>query len=220
MKKILIVFSLINCLLSVNTFAQQNNADSTNNLSNQIENQKNVLSIHPINLVVGGLEVGYERAISSNKSLKFILGYYSSNKPWPYSQDEVSNMEGLKAELQFRSHLDKKMIAGPMSGVYVGAFFQYRQIYLTDYSEGNNISTGSFYTNTSENVFANAVYPGFIFGYQTLVEDLIFVDINLGGGVIRGLTAFEQNKKANITFVNPYINGVVPRFNIALGFPF
>ena len=122
MKKILIVFSLINCLLIVNTFAQQNNADSANNLSNQIENQKNVLSIHPINLVVGGLEVGYERAISSNKSLKFILGYYSSNKPWPYSQDEVSNMEGLKAELQFRSHLDKKMIAGPMSGVYVGAF--------------------------------------------------------------------------------------------------
>lgn len=208
-----------------NVFAQYSThsfltVDSSKTKNLEIFNQKNILGISPLALIVGGLEMGYERVIDKNKSIKVILGYYSATTPWSYSTYNVSNMEGFKAEMQYRAHLEKENFGGPMGGFYVGGFLQYRQIILDDYNSNPNALSGPITANLSENVNASALYPGVLFGYQLFVENIVFVDFNLGGGVIKPLTNIEQNKKADISVVNPYINGVVPRFNLSIGFPF
>lgn len=225
MKKIFVIISLFLSILSHSSYAQYSThsfttVDSSKLHSSEILTKKNIFSINPLALIVGGLELGYENVFTTNKSYKVVLGYYSATDPWPYNTYNVTSMEGFKAELQYRAHLEKESIGGPMSGLYVGGFFQYRQISLKNYDQNPNNYNSSFSVNIKENVNASALYPGVLIGYQLFLEDIVFFDINLGGGIIKSLSNIEENKKADISVVNQYINGVVPRLNFSIGFPF
>jgi len=137
MKKIL----LLTILMAV--FAFQANA------------QKNVVKFNPFPLILGTIELSYERVVTENSSLELDMGYTSIT----FNDDRYN---GFSVGLQYRFYLQKKYSAP--KGWFAGPYGSYSS---TRFDDGDLQTT--------------VISGGAIIGYQWQL-DPIAIDIYFGPG--------------------------------------
>ncbi len=96
--------------------------------------QENIVKFNPLALIVGSVEIGYERVLSDNQSLQVDLGYASFDSgSFDYT--------GLGAGLQYRFYIQESKEA-PV-GWFAGPFASYSTS-KADNSGGDDFKTSVF----------------------------------------------------------------------------
>ncbi len=100
----------------------------------KVNAQENVVKFNPLALIVGAVEVGYERVLSDSQSLQIDLGYTSFNSgSFDYT--------GLAGGLQYRFYLQEAKQA-PV-GWFAGPFASYSTA-KADNNGGDDFKTSVF----------------------------------------------------------------------------
>lgn len=174
MKKIIL------SLVAVMAFTFSANAQEANNIK-----------INPLGLIIGSINLGYERAISEKVSLQLNPGYWSGFK---VGDDKF---KGLRLGLEGRYFLSKSSSAP--DGFYVGPYFNSQNL--------------SVKTNGDEDKLSITSIGGQV-GNQWVYDSGFVLDLNLGlGATSTKATDLEPNESYDV-------NGTLPKFTVALGYNF
>ena len=114
--------------------------------------QENIVKFNPLALVVGVVEVGYERVLSDSQSIQIDLGYASFNSG-------AFDYTGFAAGLQYRFYVQKAKSA-PV-GWFVGPF--------ANYSSAKSDNGGSDFKTT---VFAAGGVIGYQWNWEPITLDI------------------------------------------------
>jgi hypothetical protein len=198
---------------------------------------KFVISIYPVKLFEGTLQLSLERALNRSNSIELsamatyaskegIANYYLSNQKLEYFSAAVNdyisyeseNISGLGGSLAWRNYLlprSKAEYAAPR-GLYVAPIVTYRRLSLSGFDQVYNEEEEIFEVievTQKLNVFSG----GFYTGWQFVLWKAITADVYVGG-VLRlskydGVANFTKySQLQNIDF-----SGVMPKFGVKIG---
>jgi hypothetical protein len=198
---------------------------------------KYVISIYPVKLFEGTLQLSIERILNKSNSIELsamatyatkegIANYYLSNQSLSYYNDaladytsyESDNISGFGGSFAWRNYLLPRTnpnYSAPR-GPYVAPIVMYRRLILSGFDEVFNEEEGK--TEVVEVVqYLNVFSGGFLAGWQFVLWKAITADVYVGG-VIRlskydGDARFTKYKQLqNIDF-----SGVMPSFGVKIG---
>ncbi|MDL5049500.1 hypothetical protein QQ054_26130 [Oscillatoria amoena NRMC-F 0135] len=214
MKKIFLPLLLL-CIIQTASAQKTRTADSLRN------SYKREFLLSPLSFFVGGFEVGYGMINSKGRNLRFIGGYYFSENPGAYNEDEPltstptytrKNMEGARLEVQY---LLMKPSTNGMR-FYGGPYGVVKTISM---DVSRTINGSSTVTTLNYKARATAVSAGIILGMRQYVMDNIFFDAYIGGGVNIPVSS-EKIDDVHLDVVNPYKRSINPRAGITFGYAF
>jgi hypothetical protein len=198
---------------------------------------KYVISIYPVRLFEGSLQLSIERVLNRGNSIELsamatyatkdgLANYYLSNQKLEYynaAMDEYisyesENISGFGGSLAWRNYLlprSKPEYSAPR-GLYVAPIVMYRRVILSGFDHVYNVEEER--TELVEvTQYLNVFSGGFYTGWQFVFWRAITVDVYVGG-VLR-LSKYDGDKKftkykqlQNIDF-----SGVMPSFGVKIG---
>jgi hypothetical protein len=198
---------------------------------------KYVISIYPVRLFEGTLQLSIERVLNRGNSIELsamatyaskegIANYYLSNQSLQYFSAvendyvyyESENISGLGGSLAWRNYLlprSKAEYAAP-KGLYVAPNVMYRRLALSGFDQVYNEEEEQMeLIEVTENL--NVFSGGFNVGWQFVFWKAITADVYVGG-MLR-LSKYEGDDKftkysqlKNIDF-----SGVMPNFGVKIG---
>jgi hypothetical protein len=198
---------------------------------------KYVISIYPVKLFEGTLQLSVERILNKSNSIELsamatyatkegLANYYLSNQSLYYYNEtladytsyESENISGFGGSFAWRNYLlprTKSNYSAPR-GPYVAPMLSYRRLILSGFDEVFNEEEDK--TEVVEVVqYLNVFSGGFLAGWQFVLWKAIAADVYVGG-VIRlskydGDARFTKYKQLqNIDF-----SGVMPSFGVKIG---
>jgi hypothetical protein len=198
---------------------------------------KYVISIYPVKLFEGTLQLSVERILNKSNSIELsamatyatkegLANYYLSNQSLYYYNEtladytsyESENISGFGGSFAWRNYLlprTKSNYSAPR-GPYVAPMLSYRRLILSGFDEVFNEEEDK--TEVVEVVqYLNVFSGGFLAGWQFVLWKAIATDVYVGG-VIRlskydGDARFTKYKQLqNIDF-----SGVMPSFGVKIG---
>ncbi|MDI1235641.1 MAG: hypothetical protein PSX81_15290 [bacterium] len=196
--------------ISVSAFAQREFSSVTRN-----NPYDKMVHFVPLPLLVGGFEMGYEKATTHKESFYLQVGYYTAKNPGLYKlkNDGYSDMNGLKLECQYRFF---RKTNNYIKNVWIGPFVNFKTLSMK-YTETTYTTTYNPYnvkTNTiNENRMATSLAFGYMMGLRKSVFENIYLDLSLGGGVYIPV-AGSNHEQLNIGLISPYQRGVQLRMNL------
>ncbi len=212
MKNLNLTFLLILFSLQVySTYAQREISSVTRNSA-----YDKMVHFIPIPLLVGGFEMGYEKATTTKESFYTQIGYYTSKNGGMYKlkNGNYTDMNGLKVELQYRFYRKSNNY---FKNVWIAPFMNLKTMSLkysetiTTYSYSTNYTTKTTYIN--ENRTATTMAFGYMMGIRKSVFENIYCDFSLGGGIHLPI-AGDNHEDLNIGLIAPYQRGVQLRMNL------
>ncbi len=198
---------------------------------------KYVISIYPVRLFEGTLQLSVERVLNRGNSIELsamasyaskngIANYYLSNQSLEYFSAaaneyisyESENISGLGGSFAWRNYLlprSKAEYSAPR-GLYVAPVVMYRRLTLSSFDQEYNVEEDRMEiieVTQKLNVFSG----GFNVGWQFVLWKAITADVYVGG-MLR-LSKYEDEKEftkysqvQNIDF-----SGVMPNFGVKIG---
>ena len=198
---------------------------------------KYVISIYPVRLFEGTLQLSIERILNKGNSIEFsamatyatkegIANYYLSNQSLSYYNEKLAdytsyeseNISGFGGSFAWRNYLlprTKPNYAAPR-GPYVAPMVMYRRLTLSGFDQVYDEEEGK--TEVVEVVqYLNVFSGGFLAGWQFILWKAIAADVYVGGMMrlskYDGDAQFTKYKQLqNIDF-----SGVMPSFGIKIG---
>ena len=196
-----------------------------------------VISIYPVRLFEGTLQLSLERVLNRGNSIELsamatyaskegIANYYLSNQSLQYfsadKNDYVSyeseNISGLGGSLSWRNYLLPRSKAGYAAprGLYVAPIVMYRRLALSGFDQEYNEEEDQIeLIEVTQNL--NVFSGGFNVGWQFVLWNAITADVYVGG-MLR-LSKYDDDDKftkysqlQNIDF-----SGVMPNFGVKIG---
>ncbi|MCP4309949.1 MAG: hypothetical protein GY790_01680 [Bacteroidetes bacterium] len=202
-----------------------------------ISAEKYVISMYPIRLVEGTMQLSLERVLNRGNSIELsamatyatkegLANYYLSNQRLEYynadlasyTSYESENISGYGVSLAWRNYLlprTKPNYAAPR-GAYVAPMIMYRRLTLSGFDQIFNEET-EIYEPVEITQYLNVLFGGFLAGWQFVLWKAITADVYVGG-IIRlskydGDAHFTKYKQVqNIDF-----SGVMPSFGVKIG---
>jgi len=198
---------------------------------------KYVISIYPVRLFEGTLQLSVERVLNRGNAIELsamatyaskegIANYYLSNQSLEYfsaaANDYISyeseNISGLGGSLAWRNYLlprSKAEYSAP-KGLYVAPVVMYRRLALSGFDQEYNEEEEKMElieVIQKLNVFSG----GFNVGWQFVLWKAITADVYVGG-VLR-LSKYEDEKKFTkySQVQNVDFSGVMPNFGVKIG---
>ncbi|MFC2112448.1 hypothetical protein ACFLTA_04195 [Bacteroidota bacterium] len=198
---------------------------------------KYIISIHPIRLFEGTLQLSIERALNRGNSIELsamatyatkegMANYYLSNQRLTYYNADLAeytsydseNISGFGGSLAWRNYLLPRTRPNypVLKGPYVAPNIMYRRLNLSGFDQEYNEEEDRIeMIEVVQNL--NVYSGGFIAGWQFVLWKAITADVYVGG-MIRlskydgdsGFTKYKQLK--NIDF-----SGVMPNFGVKIG---
>jgi hypothetical protein len=214
MKKIFLPLLLLFAMQTA--FAQKGRtADSLRNTYNR------EFLLNPFSFFVGGFEMGYGMINSKNHAVRFFGGYYFSENPSSYNEEEPfgvtptytrKNMEGARFEFQYL------LLKPASSGMrfYGGPYGVVKTISM---DVSRTINGSSTVTTLNYKARATAVSAGILLGMRQYVMDNIFFDAYIGGGINIPVSS-EKIDDVHLDVVNPYKRSINPRAGLTFGYAF
>ncbi len=198
---------------------------------------KYVMSIYPVRLFEGTMQLSIERVLNRGNSLELsamatyatsegIANYYLSNQKLEYYNAaldsympyESENISGYGASLTWRNYIlprTKPNYAAPR-GAYVAPNIMYRRLTLSGFDYVLNEETGMTEPEEVEQ-YLNVFSGGILAGWQFIIFKAITADLYVGG-IVR-LSKYDGDAKItkykqlqNIDF-----SGVMPTFGLKIG---
>jgi hypothetical protein len=198
---------------------------------------KYVISIYPVRLFEGTLQLSVERVLNRGNAIELsamatyaskegIANYYLSNQSLQYFSAaaneyisyESENISGLGASFAWRNYLlprSKAEYSAPR-GIYVAPVVMYRRLALSGFDQEYNVEEEKMElieVTQKLNVFSG----GFNIGWQFVLWKAMTADVYVGG-MLR-LSKYEGDEKftkysqvQNIDF-----SGVMPNFGVKIG---
>ena len=203
-------FIILTVFISSTAFAQKEYSAVTRNTP-----FNKMIHFVPVPLLVGGFEMGYEKATAHKESFYTQVGFYTSTNPGLYKlkNDGYSDMNGVKVEGQYRFYRKPNNY---IKNVWIGPFVAFKTLSMK-YTETTYTTTYNPYyvkTNTlNENRMASTVAFGYMMGLRKSVFENIYLDLSLGGGVYIPV-AGDHHEQLNIGLISPYQRGVQLRMNL------
>ncbi|MDF1575840.1 MAG: hypothetical protein P1P86_11690 [Bacteroidales bacterium] len=199
---------------------------------------KYVISIYPVKLFEGTLQLSVERVLNRGNSMELsvmatyaskdgIANYYLSNQSLEYfsviANDYIpynsENISGLGGSLAWRNYLlpgSKAEYAAPR-GLYVAPIVMYRRLTLSGfdqvYNEEEEINEIIEVTQKL-NVFSG----GFYAGWQFVLWKALTADVYVGGALRLSKYDGESKFTKYSQLQNIDFSGVMPSFGIKVGF--
>lgn len=175
-----------------------------------------MIHFNPLPLLIGGFEMGFEKATTHKESIYTQLCYYTSKDAGLYDlkSGNYSNLNGVKIDLQYRFY---RKTNNYVKNVWIAPFLNFKTISL--HYEEEQITYGNIYpytttrTKINENRMATTLSFGYMMGMRKYIFENIYVDYSLGGGIYIPV-AGDNHGQLNIPFIAPYQRGVQLRFNL------
>lgn len=149
-------------------------------------------------------------------------GYYTNDEPWFY---EAQSMKGFNTQVIFKKYVSSQGTGKPR--FYFGLCGLYKEILLTNYSEGEHVEGEDIFGNPAmiyqenlKDIHVNAFGGGLLIGSTVKFKNQFYLDYSLGGVLLVSIDDKKDITDAHINFVNPYLNGIIPRLNFGFGFAF
>ncbi len=168
-------------------------APSVLNAQAQESEEKNVLKVNTLSLIVGTGSIFYEREITDAMSGQFGVAYLN------YKFDNAK-FSGLILTPEARFYVKKNAI----DGFYVGPYLRYQNFKLEDTVDQDEAS----YTNFG---------GGFVFGRQWITNSGFTMDLFFGGHYGSGKLSADDGVD---NWESPPFEGFRTRMGFALGFAF
>lgn len=203
-------FLLFTAFIATSALAQKEYSALTRN-----NPYKKMIHFIPVPLLVGGFEMGYEKATAHKESFYTQVGFYTSANPGLYKlkNEGYSDMNGLKVEGEYRFYRKPNNY---IKNVWIGPFVAFKTLSLK-YTETIYTTTYNPYsvkTSTlNENRMASTVAFGYMMGLRKSVFENIYLDLSLGGGVFLPVSG-NNHEQLNIGLISPYQRGVQLRMNL------
>ena len=186
---------------------------STTAKKNNIEQdslKQNCLVAFPLAFFTGNIKLGYEKLLPNGKGLQFQVSYGTGEKPSFYSLESFNE---FSVELQYKVNFAKFKIWP--TGFYMAPFISYRSINgIYSYDEQDPYT--GYTKTTTEKLAATCITPGYLIGFQKVINDF-FVFGFYGGG---GLNIPSGDYQKISTNLNLYEKGVTPHFGLNIGILF
>ncbi len=210
-------------------------------LRGQERSYKNAIGIYPLSLIGNGLEVGYERMLNENMSIRLTGGYFFAEDPWYYRDKFFYDYQslyfnGLRVEGQYRYFFQKEAnkkgdtvrVYSNASGKkyitnrstkefnwYIGGSISYKQTIIRAKGIRDDYTSGLLRDST---LSAAAVFGAGLFGIMTKYHRIV-LDIYVAAGMMR-LTDDRHAEYISLPIVAVYKNGIYARggFWLALQF--
>lgn len=173
---------------------------------------KKMVHFNPLALMVGGFELGYEKATTAKESFMINFGYYLSEEAGALDvKDDFSNMSGIRLELQYRFY---RKTNNYIKNVYLAPYANFKTMSA---DRTTSVTTYNPYTVKKETnrMSASTASIGYMLGIRKSVFENIYMDAAFGGGVFMPVSG-ENHKDLNIGLFSPYQKGV--HFKASLGF--
>jgi hypothetical protein len=198
---------------------------------------KYVISVYPVRLFEGTLQLSIERVLNRGNSIELsamatyatkdgLANYYLSNQSLSYfnaaMDDYISyeseNISGIGGSLAWRNYLlprSKPEYSAPR-GLYVAPFVMYRRVILSGFDHVYNEEeekTEMVEVTQNLNIFSG----GFSIGWQFVLWKAITADVYVGGALrlskYDGDATFTKYKQLqNIDY-----SGIMPNFGVKIG---
>ena len=199
--------------------------------------EKYVISIYPVRLFEGTLQLSVERVLNRGNSVELsamatyatsdgLANYYVRNQSLSYFNDamndyvsyESENISGFGGSLAWRNYIlprSKPHYAAP-KGLYVTPFVMYRRVFLSGFDQVYNEEEDRMeMVEVTQNL--NIFSGGFSIGWQFVLWKAITADVYVGG-MLRlskydGEAEFTKYKQVkNIDY-----SGIMPNFGVKIG---
>jgi hypothetical protein len=173
------------------------------------EELKNTLAFNPMKFAESTFQLNYERMLSPNKSLNFVVG--------AIYHEEYDHEEGFLGELHFRYYAFQKQNPRAKFSIYFSPYFQYKYVDVS--RESYDYLIGFYYDRRS---IIHSFGVGVLAGFKVCLVKQLELDFYFGGGMRR------TNKGTNQTddyyynsgvWDNSY-NGIAPKVGLTAGFRF
>ncbi len=165
-------------------------------LSSKAQEQKNVVKLNPLSLLLATGNVSYERAIKKNQTFQ-IGGYYSG-----FSLGDVKYSGfGITPEYRFFFSGAKQAF----NGAYVAPFVRYQNFSLKD-------------KDTNEKATMYTIGGGATIGYEKKFSSGFVIDVFAGPSY--NSVSFKNKSQENSFDIKGGISGFGIRTGVALGFGF
>lgn len=199
---------------------------------------KNIIGLAPLHMFITGVELFYERALSTHSSLQWNVGYhYMDNFPETDGNGNVNTYgnsttrlgsaflpnkdrvacSGVRVQMQYKSYLFQE--AGALRKLHIGPSLLYKQDEMTIMTNYNNSSYSS-YTPIYEQFFAQALTGAVDVGYNIHFLRYFNVDPFVGFSYTVPLTGKAEVNKVHVDFLNPYKQGLILRTGVTIGYTF
>ena len=154
----------------------------------------------PLGFLLNSFEIGFDKRISDQGFIGAMIGYGAAEE----NDFNNGDMEELKFEFNFKTFLNKYT---DKRTYYVQPFLMYKQ----------RKEDGYDYFGPSRNSFKTAALDiGFVFA-KRYNWDRMFMDIQLGGGIISPISGEKEDRYYISNPIVPYSKGVHPRIGINFG---
>lgn len=198
---------------------------------------KNVAGFAPVQMLITGFDVFYERVIGKKTSIVLSGGYHGmenfprQNSSGSYTNSSSSNTTlgtaflsgdkvanyGVRVQLQLRAYLFEEVDV--LEKLYIAPTFLYKHDELVHLNNRSSINNGSASPEYNQ-YFAEAVVPGLDIGYQIKVLRYFTVNPFLGFMYTVPITGKADANEVNIDFLNPYRQNMMVRTGLTVGFTF
>lgn len=210
-------FSLLVFLFFFSSFyAQSDSATYLVNSPEPFQRPQNNIFIQPLDFVVGGFTVGYERFFEKT-ALKVLSGYFVNENPTIYNN--ATDLEGVRTEVQFKMFYrnDNKNESHSFDPYLAGyALFKYGS--MTENTDDFFDYPSASYIEPYD-VESAALGIGIYFGMQFFSLSGFTADAYLGGGVYIP-TNNSGADELHLPVLNPYKRSIGPRCSFTIGYSF
>lgn len=208
MKTILSIFLSVICITQVFS----NKLDDVSPVT-KTNPYKGMVHFSPLSLTVGGMELGYEKAMTKKESILFHVGYYLSEPAGSLdAKGDYSNLNGVRIDLQYRFYRKPNNY---IQNVYIAPFLNLRTLSADFHSKTYTYNPAYTITETTENQSASVVSFGYMLGLRKSLLENIYLDWSIGGGLFLPVQG-DNHKELHIGFFNPYQKGVQFKANFGI----
>ena len=155
----------------------------------------------PLAFFASSFDIGIDKPITRNSHFGVLVGYGSSEDQF----GEGEEMQEFKIEVNLKSFLKKQ---DADRTYYVQPFLMFKQKSVKETYVG--------FGNEPEDVEVSAINIGFLMA-KRFNWDRIFMDLQVGGGIISPLSGEKEDRIHISNPATPYSKGVIPRFGINFG---
>jgi len=202
-----------------------------------VPGHKYVVSMLPVRLFEGSMEITAERALNKGNSIelsaiatyatnKGIARYYMSNQSLEYYSLSSSmyvpytseNISGLGGSLSWRNYLLARTHPGYLApgGPYVAPTTMYRRLTLSGFETVYN-EEEEIYETVEVTQKLHVFSGGFVAGWQFLIRDVVTVDVYMGGMIRLSKYDGEDEFTKYKGLQNIDYSGVMPTIGLKLG---
>ncbi|MBC7486621.1 MAG: hypothetical protein H7282_07700 [Cytophagaceae bacterium] len=195
---------------------------------------KNVVGFAPVQMLITGFDLFYERVIGEKTSIVLSGGYHgmenfprqnSSGAGYSNSSttlgtaflggDKVANY-GVRVQVQLRAYLFEEVEV--LEKLYIAPTFLYKHDEMVRLN--NRYALNNSVSPEYNHYFAEAVVPGLDIGYQIKVLRYFTVNPFIGFMYTVPITGKDDANEVNIDFLNPYRQNLMVRTGLTIGFTF